>query len=85
MNRRPSIVAIAALILAGLALASSIARPSLGQKASVPAPERRFVVAVGGLNLSDVFVTDTATGQTWKRTQYNMDAGWSDLGKPPAN
>ncbi len=83
MNRRQSLLASAALIVGGLAIGSSFARPTAGQPPASSAPGRYAVAAFGGATSGFVLVTDTTTGQTWKRyASGGPRTVWESLGTP---
>ena len=84
MSRRQSFLAYLALLVGVTAFASSFARPTSGQQGSnLPPGVGRYHVAAGSsANYDQVFVTDSATGQTWSKDIRSGRAKWIDHGSP---
>jgi hypothetical protein len=82
MSHRQSCLAYLALLAGVVALASSFARPSPGQGAARTSELSRYQIAAAGGNSPEVFVIDTATGQTWSRSSGGSSP-WRDFGIPP--
>jgi hypothetical protein len=82
MSRRQSYFAYFALLVGVLTFASSFSRKSSGQLgAGSPTTPGRYQATSAAYHGSppSLFITDTHTGQTWRRDNPE----WTDLGTPP--
>jgi hypothetical protein len=80
MTRRQSFLAYAALLLSVVVLASSLTRPSIGQRAIAAQPVVcRYQIATSSSSsgAANVFVIDTATGKVWRNSYQSDD--WAEL------
>jgi hypothetical protein len=71
------------LVLVGVAIGSTLNRPSVAQQAALAAPQSgRFQMLLTHAERSYVLVTDTATGHTWSH-EASAGGNWWNFGVPP--